>query len=225
MELLMNSRKLLEARVHTTTIQAVPRELIGPRVAAKERAQGRIPAVVFKRENGVAVSRKQLLTTERKQIVSVLKSFKEEPFFLSRTFRLQIRAGPGSCKLLESGNVLPIKVHRRPDNGEVLNLVFVWADEGSELNVDVPIVFKGEECCPGIQKGGYLNKIRTSLKYLCPVDCIPPQIDVDLSSLDIGDRVFMKDIQVHSSLKLLSKNDNMPICKIVATQSQVPLEA
>lgn len=65
--------------------------------------------------------------------------------------------------------------------------------------------------------GGHLNKIRTSLKYLCPSEHIPSKIEVDVSNLDIEDRVFMRDIEVHPSLKLLSKNENMPICKIVPT--------
>ena len=34
-----------------------------------------------------------------------------------------------------------------------MNLVFIWADDGSELKVDVPVVFKGEDVCPGLQKG------------------------------------------------------------------------
>jgi large subunit ribosomal protein L25 len=66
--------------------------------------------------------------------------------------------------------------------------------------------------------GGHLNRIRASLKYCCPAEQIPPKIEVDVSNLDIGDRVFMHDVEVHPSLKLLSKNENMPICKIVATE-------
>ena len=31
--------------------------------------------------------------------------------------------------------------------------MFVWADDGSELKVDVPVVFKGEDVCPGLHKG------------------------------------------------------------------------
>lgn len=31
--------------------------------------------------------------------------------------------------------------------------MFVWADEGSELKVDVPVTFKGEDVCPGLKKG------------------------------------------------------------------------
>lgn len=97
------------------TIQAIPRECTGSGVAERDRAQGRIPAVVFaqnlldKDPNRRSLSRKQILTTERKQIHSILKSVKL-PFFCSTTFSLQIRAGSGSSVLLDSGKVLPIKV-------------------------------------------------------------------------------------------------------------------
>lgn len=62
-----------------------------------------------------------------------------------------------------------------------------------------------------------MNRIRTSLKLLCPSEHIPSKIEVDVSKLDIGDRVFMRDIELHSSLKLLSKNEDMPVCKVVPT--------
>lgn len=97
------------------TIQAIPRECTGSRVSARDRSQGRIPAVVFahdlldKNTDRRSPSRKQILSTERKQIHSILKSV-ELPFFCSTTFPLQIRAGSGSSVLLDSGKVLPIKV-------------------------------------------------------------------------------------------------------------------
>ncbi|TQE01975.1 hypothetical protein C1H46_012409 [Malus baccata] len=207
------------------TIQAIPREVTGNRVSVKDRAQGRIPAVVFSQQLNPTsaaarpVSRKHLLTAERKQIQAILKSV-ELPFFCSTRFPLQIRAGSGSSDLLESGNI-----HRDEESGKILNLVFVWADEGSELKVDVPVVFKGEDVCPGLKKGGHLNKIRTSLTYLGPAEHIPTKIEVDVSDLDIGDRVFVPDVEVHPSMKLLSKNETMPICKIVATNLDNPESA
>ena len=99
------------------TVQAIPRECIGTRVAARERMLGRIPAVVFhqsildKNSDVQSPSKKHLLTTEKKQIKSILKSV-ELPFFRFTRFALQIRAGSGSSHLLESGRVLPIKIHR-----------------------------------------------------------------------------------------------------------------
>lgn len=66
-----------------------------------------------------------------------------------------------------------------------------------------------------------MNKIRNNLKYLCPSEHIPSQVEVDVSTLDIGDGVSMHDVQVHPSLKLLSKNEALPLCKIMATQLEV----
>ncbi|XP_039020384.1 50S ribosomal protein L25-like [Hibiscus syriacus] len=212
---------------HYHTIQAIPRECTGSRISSRDRFQGRIPAVVFsqclleKNPNNLSPSRKQLLTTEGKQIRSIIKSV-ELPFFCSTTFQLQIRAGSGSSVLLESGRVLPIKIHRDEETGKILNLVFVWADEGTELKIDVPVVFKGLEDCPGLKKGGHFNMTRSSLKFQCPAEHIPQKIEVDVSKLDIDDRVLMHDIEVHPSLKLLSKNESMPICKIVPTYSANP---
>lgn len=31
--------------------------------------------------------------------------------------------------------------------------MFVWAEDGTELKVEVPIVYKGEDVCPGLKKG------------------------------------------------------------------------
>ncbi|XP_042060306.1 50S ribosomal protein L25-like [Salvia splendens] len=210
------------------TIQAVPRELSGHRISARERAQGRIPAVVFSQKYvqknpsdptsfvaSTSVSQKLLLTTERKQIKSILKDI-ELPFFCSTAFPLQIRAGSGSSTILQNGKVLPIKIHR-DDEGNILNLVFAWAEDGSELKVEVPIVYTGEDACPGVKKGGTLVKIRKSLKYMCPSEHIPQKIEVDVSNLDIEDRVSIHDPVVHPSLKLLSKNESIPICKVKAT--------
>ncbi|PNY15780.1 50S ribosomal protein l25-like [Trifolium pratense] len=274
------------------TIQAIPRESTGSKVAARDRMQGRIPAVVFfqnlleKNPESRSSSRKHLLTVEKKQIKAVLNSI-EAPFFCSTRFPIQIRAGSGSTHLLESGTVLPIKIHRDEESGpikihrdeesgNILNLVFVWAEDGMDLKVDVPVVFKGEDDCPGLKKGakgttkwlwdrlafiasiifhkcrpqpdnsvkqtvqfkgvvevkksrisGFLNKIRTSLRYLGPSEHIPSKVEVDISNLDIEDRIFMRDIEVHPSLKLLNKNENMPICKIVPTSlgNQEPVAA
>ncbi|CAO2830831.1 unnamed protein product [Amaranthus hypochondriacus] len=205
------------------TIQAIPREISGPRLSARDRAQGRIPAVVF--SPSPEDPKKQLLTAERKQIRSILKSV-DPSFFCSTIFKLQIRAGSGSSILLHSGNVLPTKLHRDKETGEVLNMSFLWAENGSEFEVNVPLVFKGLDSCPGLKKGGQLNTIRKSLKYLCSSESIPQKIEVDISNLDIGDNIFMKDIKVDSSIKLLSKNDTKLICKIVASNVETctPLE-
>lgn len=46
-----------------------------------------------------------------------------------------------------------MQIHKDENTGKILNLVFAWADEGKDLRVDVPIVLKGEDICPGLKKG------------------------------------------------------------------------
>ncbi|KAK4397551.1 hypothetical protein Sango_1591700 [Sesamum angolense] len=117
-----------------------------------------------------SVSRKLLLTTEQKQIQAILKHI-QLLFFCSITFR----SDPG---LVGDGTQLR----------KLMNLVFLWAEDGTQLNVDLPIVYKAEDVCLGLKK-------------------------------DIGDRVSMHDIPIHPNLKLLSKNENIPVRKIMATDT------
>lgn len=70
--------RLAPASEYHGTIQPVPRELIGCRVAAKKRAAGRIPSVVVASGGaGAVASNRQLLTTDANQIRELLK---QSPF-------------------------------------------------------------------------------------------------------------------------------------------------
>nr|VDD28714.1 unnamed protein product [Brassica oleracea] len=107
--------------------------------------------------------------------------------------------------------------------GDGINIVLVISiideESGKVLNlVDVPLVFKGLDNCPGIKKaGGNLRSMRSSLKLVGPAEHIPSKIEVDVSQLDIEDKVLLQEVVFHPSLKLLSKNETLPVCKIAAT--------
>lgn len=59
--------------------------------------------------------------------------------------------------------------------------------------------------------------MRSSLKLVGPAEHIPSKIEVDVSQLDIEDKVLLQEVVFHPSLKLLSKNETLPVCKIAAT--------
>ena len=65
--------------------------------------------------------------------------------------------------------------------------------------------------------GAYLNTIKRTVRYLCPADVIPPFIDVDLSELDVGQKLVMGDLKVHPALKLLQSKEE-PVCKIMGAR-------
>jgi large subunit ribosomal protein L25 len=57
-----------------------------------------------------------------------------------------------------------------------------------------------------------------TVKYLCPADAIPPFIEVDLSMLDIGQKILLKDLKVGSNLQLLQNDGSFPVCKIMGSR-------
>lgn len=107
-------RSGLGRAIHTSrrlyhTIEATPRDLTGSNIAAKERAQGRIPGIVLAQDDVAnTLSRRHVITADKDHIQSLIKLV-PLPFFCSTIFNLRILAGSGSSTLLESGNVLPIK--------------------------------------------------------------------------------------------------------------------
>ena len=71
--------------------------------------------------------------------------------------------------------------------------------------------------CLLLWAGGNLRSMRSSLKLVGPAEHIPSKIEVDVSQLDIEDKVLLQEVVFHPSLKLLSKNETLPVCKIAAT--------
>jgi len=113
--------------------------------------------------------------------------------------------------------VLPRKLHLHAGTDAVLNVTFIRAPSHALLKVEVPLVFRGDDISPGLKKGAYLNIIKRTVKYLCPADVIPPYIDVDLSELDVGQKLVMGDLKVHPDLKLIQPKDQ-PVCKIMGSR-------
>lgn len=53
------------------------------------------------------------------------------------------------------------------ETGKILNLVMAWVEKGTELKVDVPVVFKGEVVCPGLKKGELCLLLSCSPNLFC----------------------------------------------------------
>ena len=64
-----------------------------------------------------------------------------------------------------------------------------------------------------LSAGASLNTIKRTVKFLCPAEIIPPYIEVDLSHLDVGQKLVTGDLKVHPALKLIKSKDE-PVVKI-----------
>ncbi|KAH0453515.1 hypothetical protein IEQ34_017839 [Dendrobium chrysotoxum] len=212
---------------YAETIVAIPRLKSGKNISAKERKAGRIPSIVFEQEKGEEGGNKRLISVKSKQIGKLVEHLGQS-FFLSRLFELEVRSAfEDESEIIEKVRVLPRKLHLHSSTDAVLNVTFMRAPSTASLKVDVPLVFRGEDSCPGLRKGtsflqgfegAYLNTIKRTVNYLCPADIVPPYIDVDLSELDVGQKIVMEELKVHPALKLLHQ-PNQPVCNLIGSRA------
>ncbi|XP_010918991.1 uncharacterized protein [Elaeis guineensis] len=201
---------------YNETILAIPRSSSGKNIAAKERKVGRVPSIVFEQANGQEGGNKRLISVQAKQIRKLVDHLGRS-FFLSRLFELEVRSELGAGDIIEKVRVLPRKLHLHSGTDAPLNVTFIRAPSSALLKIDVPLVFRGEDASPGLRKGAYFNTIKRTVKYLCPVDIVPPYIDVDISELDVGQKLVMQDLKVHPALRLLQSPDQ-PVCNIIGSR-------
>ncbi|XP_073304935.1 uncharacterized protein [Primulina huaijiensis] len=198
------------------TIHAIPRATSGKNIAAKERKAGRVPSIVFEQEDGQHGGNKRLVSVQSNQIKKLVNHLGRS-FFLSRLFDLEVVSEFGSDEIVEKVRVLPRNLHLHARTDAVLNVTFIRAPSSALLKVNIPIVLRGDDVSPGLKKGSPLNIIKRTVEYLCPADIIPPYIDVDVSELDVGQKIVAGDLKVHPALKLLRSKDEA-ICKITPSR-------
>lgn len=65
---------------------------------------------------------------------------------------------------------------------------------GVTVTLEVPIVLVGK--APGVEKGGIIEHLLHTVEVECPSNAIPEHIEVDISNLDIGDSIHVRDLKI-----------------------------
>ncbi|KAK4769653.1 hypothetical protein SAY86_027803 [Trapa natans] len=137
---------------YNETILAIPRSGSGKNVSAKERKQGRVPAILFEQEDGQHGGNKRLISVRANQIRKLVNHLGRS-FFLSRLFDLEVAPEFGSDEVIEKIRVLPRAIHLHSGTDAPLNVTFTRAPSHALLKVDVPLLYRGEDVCHGLRKG------------------------------------------------------------------------
>ncbi len=89
-----------------------------------------------------------------------------------------------------------------PVNDQVIHLDFLRLAEGHPVKVEVPVRFKGVS--PGVKAGGkLLQKMRTVKLKALPENIID-EITVDISQLELGQSIRVRDIQAGDGVEVLN---------------------
>lgn len=87
-------------------------------------------------------------------------------------------------------------------NNKVLHADFYAVDVNTEIAVFVTIHFEGEP--KGLKNGGAVNKVLEEIEVECLPADIPEGITVDISALDIDDRILVKDLVLPAKVSLIT---------------------
>ncbi|WP_394692544.1 50S ribosomal protein L25/general stress protein Ctc [Hyphobacterium sp.] len=153
------------------------RENTGTGAARAVRREGKVPGTLYGGKGGpVAIAVRD----------NVLRKAINTGKFLSHMVTLEHDG--------KKQSVIPKDVQFDPVTDVPLHIDLFRVDADSIIDVEVSVVFLGEEKSPGLKRGGALNVVRHTVELSCPAGSIPESIEIDISAMEIGDSVHISDV-------------------------------
>jgi len=96
--------------------------------------------------------------------------------------------------------VLLKDLQQNPITDEILHVDFYELSMDREISVDVPIRLVNTPV--GVKKGGVLQQIVRELGITCLPKYLMDHIEADVSQLEIGDALHIKDLEIPKEIKI-----------------------
>jgi len=186
-------------------LKSTLRSSAGKGPARRLRCNGMIPAVLYGAHTDsilLSVSAKDLETclknTHRGHSLIALKTDEKERMTMIKSMQIH------------------------PVTGQFQHVDFYEVDMNRKVHVKVAVVLKGK--AKGVELGGMLQQIRREIEVLCLPSEIPEVIEINVASLDIGDAVHAKDIQMPPGAEL-ADDVNFTVATVLGKKSSGQEEA
>ena len=174
------------------TLTANPRNETGSRPAGRLRREGLVPAVVY----GLG-SETMSVTVPARELQHILSG----------------GSGANTVITLQIGSdtqlALARQIQRNPVKGTLLHVDFVRIRADVKVAAEVPLHLEGE--AEGVKNGGLLEQMVFAISVeALPAD-VPPAITLDVSALDMGDQVHVRDLVVPASVTITLDPDDLVV--------------
>jgi large subunit ribosomal protein L25 len=94
-------------------------------------------------------------------------------------------------------------LQRTPLDREILHADFLEVSLTKAIDITVGLRIVGK--APGTEKGGILQETTREIEIRCLPTQIPDAIDLDISSLEIGDSIHVQDLKLAEGITVLSE--------------------
>ena len=195
------------------SLKAEIREEIGKKYNKQLRKGGFIPGIVYK-EGKETVHLKLI----EKDLVNALHTK------AGANVLINLKVADGSKAKSKERVVIIKEMQHHPIKEEILHVDFQEISLTEKLTVDVPIVVKGE--AEGVVKEeGVLEHVIWEVKVECLPTDIPEKIEIEVTNMKIGDKVFVKDLQVSPGVNILDDAEQTVIAVESPHVEKLPEEA
>ena len=183
------------------------RETSGKGVARQIRRNGRIPAVLY--GEGKSTS----LTLNPSDLNKIIQSESGENALIN----LEI-AGSGSKS---KATAILRDFQRDPITSHILHADFFEISMNKTIRLKVSLAMVGDP--PGVKEGGVLQHNLRELEIDCLPSAIPDHIQVDISHLQIGEIIHIRELSIPEGIKVL-QDANAAVVSVAAPISEDKLE-
>ncbi len=174
------------------------REGRGKGAARKLRAAGRIPGICYGRDTDAVP-----IALDPRALERLLASSDAGMNTL-----IDLRGAS-----LEGKTVLVKELQRDPVSGRPLHADLYAVDLLRTIQVAVPVHLLGKAA--GVDLGGILDHSLREVELECLPTAIPKELTVDVSALQVGDSIHVRDIALPEGVELLSDPD-LSVVSVVA---------
>lgn len=178
-------------------LEAVKRSGKGKNEARRLRAAGHVPAVVYGAQKaGDAIAPVQVAVSP-KEMMRILHSASG----VNTLITLNVAGESTQRVLVREFQLDPVTQH-------LLHADFYRVNLERKIAINVPIVLHGE--AKGVkQQDGVLEFLHKEIEVECLPTQIPEHVDIDVSELELGQAIYVRDIAANATWVPLSDNDLM----------------
>lgn len=173
--------------VHTIELKALVREKKGSSNVKKIRRSNLVPGIVYGPEIEPI-----MINIEKTNVDSLVSRASE-----TTRIKLLIKSDDGVIQK----NVFIKDIQRHKVNDSVIHIDFYEPAKGHTMHIRIPLHFVGKP--KGVEKGGLEDIIHHEL----PVEALPDKlvetIEVDITNVDLGESLRIKDIQFPEGIRPL----------------------
>ncbi len=186
-----------------SSLRVRPRIRIGKSGAREVRKEGNIPAILYGQGEGPIPL--VVRPDELKQALSNSAG-------INTVLELEIDGSESPTKRFS----MVKEIQKDPVKNRVIHLDFLAIDMEKSLRVKVPVSTRGRS--EGERRGGTLEKLMRTIDLECLPGDIPNLIEIDVSSLDMGDFVDIAGLEFGEGIKPI-RDGSKKVVQVIAQRS------